>query len=294
MVKSAALALPSHHVHRLEDGRRVGYALFGDPDGFAVLNCHGGLLSRNDTAPVHADAHGLGARIISIDRPGVALSDRSPGHTIGDWADHDVRSVLGELHVERFSVIGWSLGAQYALGVAHVFGDRVQRVATLAGCPPLDDPRRLAELNRMDRYFSSISVRRPLAARALFSGVHTLARYMPSVTTRLSTWGEPPAGTLAVRLEGSWWARTMEEGMRNGRGVIDEYRTMVAPWGFDPAEVVVPVDVHQGDADTLVPERWGRDLAELLANATLHVHRGVGHMIGVTKRTEVIASLMAD
>src|ERR1700722_18825174 len=110
--------LPTHHVHHMEDGRRVGYALYGDPDGFPVLNCHGGLLSRNDVAPAHDDAYRLGALVISIDRPGVALSDRQAGHAMVDWVATDATTVLGALGVDRFSVMGWSLGGQYARAVA--------------------------------------------------------------------------------------------------------------------------------------------------------------------------------
>ena len=39
------------HVITLADGRRLGYAAFGDPDGEVIVNCHGGLVSRNDVAP---------------------------------------------------------------------------------------------------------------------------------------------------------------------------------------------------------------------------------------------------
>jgi pimeloyl-ACP methyl ester carboxylesterase len=287
------IPLPSHHVHRMENGRRVGYALFGDPDGFPVLNCHGGLLSRNDVAPVHADACGLGVRIISIDRPGVALSDQRVGHAMRDWVTEDVTSVLAELEVDRFSVIGWSLGGQYALAVAHVLPERTVRVATLAGCPPLDDPQRLAGLNRMDRHLASLSARRPLAARTAFTVLHGAARYTPSLVTRLACADVPAHEAAAIRAQGAWMARTMEEGVRNGRGMVDEYRAMVAPWGFDPAGVAIPVEVHQGSADTLVPESWGRDLAGMLGNATFHLHPGDGHMIGLTKRAEVLSSLAA-
>lgn len=284
--------LPTHHVHRMDDGRRVGYALYGDPDGFPVLNCHGGLLSRNDVAPVHADACGLGARIISIDRPGVALSDRNPGHAMRDWASDDVTSVLAELNVGRCSVMGWSLGGQYAVAVAHALSDRVVRVAVLAGCPPLDHPSRLAELNGMDRRFAALSTTRPRAARASFGVVHGMARYTPALATRLTCVDLPAHEAAAVRAQGAWLPRTMEEGVRNSRGVIDEYRAMVSPWGFDPAGVSASVAVHQGSADKLVPQSWGRDLAAMLGNATFHLHAGDGHMIGLTKRAEVLASLV--
>jgi len=272
----------------------VGYALYGDPDGFPVLNCHGGLLSRNDVAPVHADACRLGARIISIDRPGVALSDRNPGHAMCDWVSDDVTSVLAELKVGRCSVMGWSLGGQYAVAVAHVLSERVVGVAVLAGCPPLDHPSRLAELNGMDRRFAALSTTRPCAARTAFGVVHGVARYAPPLATRLTGVDLPAHEAAAVRAQGAWLPRTMEEGVRNSRGVIDEYRAMVSPWGFDPAGVSASVAVHQGSADKLVPQSWGRDLAAMLGNATFHLHAGDGHMIGLTKRAEVLAPLVGQ
>jgi pimeloyl-ACP methyl ester carboxylesterase len=276
----------------MENGRRVGYALYGDPDGFPVLNCHGGLLSRNDIAPAHADAFRLGARIISMDRPGVALSDRNAGHSMTDWVTDDVVSVLAALDVKRLSVMGWSLGGQYAVAVAHVLPDQVVRVATLAGCPPLDDPQRLASLNRMDRGFYRLSSRRPLAARTVFGVLHGVARHAPSLVTRLTGLDVPAHEAAAIRALGDWLPRTMEEGTRNTRGIVDEYRAMVSSWGFDPAAVTTPVGVHQGSADTLVPESWGRDVADMLGNATFHLHPGDGHMIGLTKRAEVLSSLI--
>lgn len=270
----------------------MGYALYGDPDGFPVLNCHGGLLSRNDVAPVHAAAGRLGARIVSIDRPGVALSDRSPGHAMCDWVADDVTAVLAALGVERFSVMGWSLGGQYAVAVGHVLSRRVVRVATLAGCPPLDDATRSADLNPMDRSLVRLSARRPLAARAIFGALHGAARRAPWLVRRLACAEVPAHEAAAIRAEGPWLARTMEEGVRNGDGVVDEYLAMVAPWGFEPAHVTVPVDVHQGSADRLVPASWGGDLAATLGNASLHLHRGDGHMIGLTRRPEVLSSLL--
>jgi len=287
----AGIPLPSHHVHRTENGRRVGYALYGDPAGFPVLNCHGGLLSRNDVAPLHGAAFRRGVRLISIDRPGVALSDRLVGHAMCDWVFEDVTSVLAQLEVDRFSVMGWSLGGQYAVAVAHVLSDRVVRVATLSGCPPLDNPERLARLHRLDRRLVALSTRRPVAARVAFGLLHGAARYAPFVVTRLTCVDLPTREAAAVRAEGTWLPRTMEEGVRNGQGMVDEYRAMVAPWGFDPADVTIAVDVHQGSVDTLVPESLGRDLAARLGNATYHLHPGDGHMLGLTRGPDVLAAL---
>ena len=36
------------HSLTLPDGRTLGYAIYGDPVGLPVVNCHGGLVSAHD------------------------------------------------------------------------------------------------------------------------------------------------------------------------------------------------------------------------------------------------------
>ena len=102
------------------------------------------------------------------------------------------------------------------------------------GAPRSTIRPRLAELNGMDRRFAALSTTRPCAARTAFGVVHGVARYAPALATRLACVDLPAHEAAAVRAQGAWLPRTMEEGVRNSRGVIDEYRAMVSPVGFRP------------------------------------------------------------
>jgi pimeloyl-ACP methyl ester carboxylesterase len=62
----------------------------------AVLRC------RLDLADANAVATESGVRLISADRPGIGLSDPSPGRTVLDWA-HDVGELLDQIEVDRFA-----------------------------------------------------------------------------------------------------------------------------------------------------------------------------------------------
>ena len=143
------------HELTLADGRRMTYSVFGTPDGTPVLNCHGGLVCRFDVEPCADEFVVMGLRVISPDRPGVGGSDRQPGRSTGDWAD-DARELLDALSIDRAAVMGWSLGGQYAAAVAARLGDRVTKLAIIAGCPPLNDDERFAELNRLDRRLAAL------------------------------------------------------------------------------------------------------------------------------------------
>ena len=91
-----------------------------------------------------------GVRLISPDRPGIGLSDPQPGRTVLDWA-RDVAELLDQIDVDRFAVMGWSMGGQYAAAVGHALPHRVTRVAIIAGALPLTEPGVFDELPAMDR-----------------------------------------------------------------------------------------------------------------------------------------------
>lgn len=256
---------------RLRDGRRLGYAIYGDPGGFPVLSCHGGLVCRLDASPADSDARELGVCLISADRPGVGRSDRLPAHSTLDWAD-DAEELLDRLGVGRFACMGWSMGGQYAAAVAFRLADRVARAAMVAGCLPLDEPGRLDELNRLDRIFVRASARSAVMARTLFGMLRLNAG-------RVERKQGLPAGA-------------MREGLRDTAGVVDEYRAFASPWGFRLEDVHVPVDVWQGSTDELVPPSWGAEIARRLPRGELVSLEGEGHMIGITHRADVMRRLL--
>lgn len=275
---------------RLRDGRTLAYEEFGDPTGFPVLNCHGGLLCRLDVEPVAEVAAELGVRIVSPDRPGVGRSDRRPGASTGDWAD-DAEQLLDSRGIERCAVMGWSAGGQYALGVAAKLGARVTHTAVIAGCVPLDERARRKELSKLDRRFVLLSTRMPWLARSVFAAIGRSAARHPERATKRSVAGLPDGERAAVLATGDWVGRTMAEALHDPRGQVDDYRAFVAPWGFAPEDVSGPVTLWQGDRDRLVPAQWAATLAARLPVAELVTCPGEDHFTGLTRRPEVLRTL---
>jgi pimeloyl-ACP methyl ester carboxylesterase len=279
------------HVIQLGDGRRLGYAVYGDPDGRPVLNCHGGLLCRIDVAGAADDARRLGICLISPDRPGVGLSDRSPGHDTADWSE-DVRELLDQLGIDQVAVMGWSLGGQYALAVAARLPERVSRTAVIAGCIPLDDPVAFSQLNRIDQRLATLSRRAAPAARSIFAMMGATARRSPTFQARLAARGVGLADRAVFNDEATLLARAMAEGLADTRGAVDEYRAMVAPWGYRPEAVTGPVDLWQGELDTLVPAGWATELKRRIPQAAVTRLPDEGHLIAFTHRAEVLTRLL--
>jgi pimeloyl-ACP methyl ester carboxylesterase len=234
----------------------------------------------------------VGARIVSPARAGVGSSDRHPGSNAADFAA-DAEELLDALGVDRCGVMGWSAGGQHALGVAARLGDRVTHTAVIAGCVPLDDTERRAELSKLDRRLVMLSTRAPWVAARVFATVGRSAAHHPDRVTKRSVDGLPDAERAAVLATGDWMGRTMAEAMRDPRGQVDDYRTFVAPWGFAPEDVAGPVTLWQGDRDRLVPAAWAAMLAARLPDASVVDCPGEDHFIGLTRRSEVLRTLVA-
>ena len=93
----------------LADGRRLSYTEWGHPAGKAVLEFRGLPSSRSGDAidlDVLARAR---VRRITVDRPGLGLSDPQPGRNVLDWPT-DVRGLADALGLETFAVLGTSGG----------------------------------------------------------------------------------------------------------------------------------------------------------------------------------------
>ncbi|MGH3445213.1 MAG: alpha/beta fold hydrolase, partial [Nocardioidaceae bacterium] len=58
----------------------------------------------------------------------------------------------------------------------------------------------------------------------------------------------------------------------------DDDLAFVRPWGFDLAEISVPVSVWQGGADRMVPFSHGRWLAAHVSRARVHLYDDEGHL----------------
>lgn len=287
----AELRSADDHVVRLRDGRSLGFAEYGRPDGVVVVSAHGGLVGRLDVASAAPFAERAGVRLISPDRPGIGLSDRMPGRTMLDWAD-DVVELLDQLGVDRFAAMGWSMGGQYAAALGYAMPSRVMRVAIIAGALPLTEPGTFAELPFFDRAYTRLSQRIPSFARMCFRTMASLARLAPTLNGRLVALQLGASDANVLSAEGfEAFSRVSYEGLRQTSGVVDDYCTWVLPWGFTPEQLRVPVDVWSGLEDQLVPGAWGNALAQRIPDATHYLRPG-GHFVAHLHYDELFEALL--
>jgi pimeloyl-ACP methyl ester carboxylesterase len=276
----------------LADGRRLAYSEYGDPAGVPLINCHGGLTSRRDIEGCDESARVAGVRVISPDRPGIGRSDPRPGRRLLDWPD-DVVALAEALGVERFAVLGWSLGGLYAAACAFALPERVTAAALVASVIPGDWPGMAREINRMDRVFMRLSSHAPKVERLVFRSMGVAGRRAPTLFRRLSLISlDKPSRKLVMSAPASAFSGPIAEGLRNPIGVIDDYRILDSAWGFDPAAIQPPVHIWQGECDSMLPSSWAERLARDIPNAHLTLCPGEGHFLALARYPEIFTTLM--
>ena len=135
---------------RLRDGRRLGYAEWGDRGGWPLLYFHGWPGSRLEARLGDEAARTKGVRLIAVDRPGMGLSDYEPGRTLVDWPD-DVLELAAALALERFAVLGISGGGPYAAVCAWKLAGQLKRAGIVSCLAPPDVSGVIAGMSRRNR-----------------------------------------------------------------------------------------------------------------------------------------------
>ena len=289
---SASGLAPNEEVVRLPDGRRVAIASHGDPRGRPIFLFHGVPVSRLGHEFADAPAKERGARLLCPDRPGIGLSDPKPGRTIRGYPD-DVAAIADALGFGRFAVVGLSGGGPYALACGARIPDRVSAVAVMAGVGPLDRPGALVGMTETDLRLLDLSLRRPLIARTILGAMAALAKLVPSMMVKryAEELGEPDGTFLREEqrdLGAMGVMSTLVEAFRQGSaGPAEEYRLCGLPWGFDLADVRVPVWLWQGEEDRMTPVHHAEDMASRLPLVALRLLPGTGHL-SLTQHFEVV------
>ncbi|MEZ0340234.1 alpha/beta fold hydrolase [Mycobacterium sp. pV006] len=281
----------------LPDGRRLGYAEFGDPSGPVVLWFHGTPGGRRQLPIVgRRAAETLGLRVVLVERAGAGLSDAHRYHQIGDWAS-DMAHVADALGAERIGVAGLSGGGPYALACAAMpaLRDRVAAVAILGGVTPSVGPEAscrgaIALAQRMSAVTAAL--RRPFAAvtAAMLTPVIPLAHL---AYTGLAA--AMPEGDKRVFANPEIEAMFIDDIVRvtNGRfqALLDDARLFGRDWGFRLADVDVPVRWWHGDADSIISLEDAQVAAAHLPDVDLLLMPDESHLGGFAKADDVLAFL---
>jgi pimeloyl-ACP methyl ester carboxylesterase len=264
------------------DGRILAVQEAGDPAGQPVLVHMGSPNSRHLYGPNVADAAQRGLRLICYDRPGYGGSTPQPGRSHADCAA-DVQAICASLHIDRVATWGISGGGPHALASAALLPGLVVAAASLAGPAPfsaegLDWFDGMGQDNADDFKLESED---KAAARVKIEKdrEEVLATSAEDLSEALKTLLSPvDAATLADGIA-EYLTFTGREGLAPGsEGWWEDAQAQVGAWGFDPADISVPVMVMHGRQDRFVPVGHGEWLAAHIPGVEARILDGDGHL----------------
>lgn len=276
----------------LGDGRQLGYAQYGQPDGEPIVYFHGHPGSRLEARLAHQAAAESGFRVIALDRPGYGLSDFQPARAMTDWPA-DVAEAADALDIGRFSVAGASGGGPYALTCAWRLPGRVVRAAVISGVGPFQVPGSTAGMRWQNRVGFRIGARWPALARTLMRSMHRSFSSRPERTIEALARAMSPADAEIVRRPEvrALLVADITEAFRQGSdGAAHDMVILGRPWGFSLRDIEQEVYLWQGEADTLVPPAMGRYQAGQLRRCHATMLPGAGHLLIVDRMPDLISA----
>lgn len=279
----------------LNDGRKLGFAEYGDLAGKPVFHFHGSAGSRLGRPVDETILTDLGIRLITTDRPGHGLSDPQPDRLLLDWPE-DIRRLADHLDIDRFRVLGWSAGGPYALACACRLPERIIAAAIVSGVAPPDRPspyRGLGIANRLLMF----AIRRVPRLLVLFRRMgYALIMGDPDVVIRKFSSSLPPPDRQLFELPAirNMFLMEIKEGYRQGwLGPAEDDMITNRRWGFHLQDISAKIDLWQGELDRNVPLSQAHYQHQQLPNSRLTVWPGQGHLYLLAQWREVLSALVA-
>ena len=211
----------------------------------------------------------------------------------------DVACIANALGIERFAVAGRSGGAPHALACAALMPQRVTRAAALVGLAPRDAegldwfagmaPSNVHEFRTAfddpDRFTARLIPRSAVIRR---DPVRLLEELRPELT-------DDDRQIVSDNTIRSMLLRNYREALRTSPyGWIDDALALTGHWGFDPAEIQVPVLLWHGVKDVFSPASHSSWMAARIPRATAVLEPTAAHFAALRALPKVLAWLLAD
>lgn len=241
---------------------------------------------------LHGAADAARVRIVSVDRPGFGKSIGKPltNASIVEVANAII-ATMNDVGCARYTVVAVSGGCPYALAVAALAPQAVEKVVIISGLGELTPRNALEGMIAQNRLMLRIAKVAPLlckpAVRVIAEGwrshPHGMIRYMAKML---------PGEDRAILLDRSFsdpFAISMQRGVQHGHsGPYQELRRISKPWGFSLKGITCPVEIFHGDADRYVPISHAQWVVSQIAHARLHVKKDRGHFMAARMGKEIL------
>ena len=263
----------------LPDGRKLGFAEYGDTQGKPVFYFHGWPSSRLSGQELVPISNRQGARIISADRPGMGLSDFQFGRKILDWPQ-DVTDLADYLKLGQFAIIGTCAGAPYVAACALKIPERLTKAVIVSGLSPFNVPKVRENLPPHLRRLRFACNRTPWLMRFFLSRWRGFALRNPDgfLSWSFARFSKTELSLLTRPGVRRNYIDCFLEANRSGtRGAAWEMALLSSDWEFDLGRIAMTVHLWHGEEDRAAPPVMGRYIASAIPNCQAKFIPDEGH-----------------
>jgi len=277
---------------RLNDGRRLQYAEYGDPNGKPVIHLHGVLGCRYERHPDDVSTKSLGVRLIVPDRPGYGLSEFVAGRGYLDFAD-DLLQLIDHLDIEQCFIMGLSVGAIFGSAFAYKTPQRLHKLAMISSTPPF---RSFADLTGVPASFKlliAFSKYLPSAARmitemAITNGCKDPKKFLANIPTCAADAASFQHPFLQEHIQ-----HCLLSGSKNQHhGFIHDVLLSADAWPFYPGDIQTKIDFWHGTEDRHSPINRIKPTIDSIANKRFYPIEGGGHYLIYDYWQNILRSLI--
>ncbi len=208
----------------------------------------------------------------------------------------DIEDLTEELQIDRFSVIGISGGAPYALACLYGLGSRIRTATVISGMGPMRLSGALQGMDRQRRLALEIGSRYPnLAKRESRRWGERFRANPTSFLNRLiATWPAADKELFGRKEIFDLFLRDLQQVFIDGNGpeTFAQELRLYRNYGFSPADLPRDsyVTMWQGLEDIIVPPAMTWKMAQVLPRCEAHFVPG-GHFVAITIADQIIARL---
>ncbi len=289
----------NQHFFLLPDGRKLCYALYGQPGAKPVFYFHGTPGSRLEPLLLHVYNKNIelllqtfGIRLIAVDRPGLALSDYNVNNSFRSFAT-DVSLLAAHLDIRSANVLGWSGAGTFILALAFHFPQLITGAFIITGFTKSFSDKDVFTNMHANKYYFGAAKYTPWLLRSALHivGKKATDKPMPQWLSGLPEVDYELMKTPMVMRQFS--TVTINEACRlHTKGAVQEAALYFKETGYDLSQIHQPIHYWWGTADNVVIDAHPKAVAEEAPNAFMHYKEGEGHVsIYVRYFEEVLATI---
>lgn len=284
-----------HQTLTLKDGRKLGFAEFGNLDGRPVFYFHGYLGGRFEADYGGIFGKEINCRLISLDRPGIGLSDFQENREILDWPD-DVVELADHLGIEKFHILGVSGGGPYVAACAFKIPERIITAGIAAGMGPYEEVRKM--LKNPNRILFFFIDKLPFLTQIIMKPIWRRFRkmkYNEKTSKMISKQGRNLPDPDKKIYENPAFQEFIVFHLKDilqqkFKGPLLDGKLIVKPWNFKFEEITNELKcyVWHGELDKNVPVEIGKYTASKISNCEVFYYPDEAHLSLIANKLQEI------